>query len=105
MAQEGAVESGNLAVVPNEGRAAGEDDSGGVEDGVSEGDGSVWELVVSGPENGPDAVPASVTESSKGVEVWLHTDVILKEVWVSSKSENAVYLKHEYGSKDVNMLK
>ena len=98
ISHEGAVECGDLSIVPYERRAAGQNDSSCVEDGIAECNGSVRELVVSSPEDGPDAVPANIAEGTKGIKVWLHSDIVLKEIRVTSEGEYAVYLPEGFAT-------
>ena len=93
MSHEGAVECGDLAIVPYKRRTAGQNDPSCVEDGIADCNGSVWELVVSSPEDGPDAVPANITKGTKGIKVRLHSDIVLKEFRVTGKGEYAAYLQ------------
>lgn len=85
------MEDCQLAIIPYEGGAAGEKHSSLVEDWLMEGNGFAGELVVSCPENGTDAVPASVAKATESIEIRFHSDVVLEEVWICAEAKYAVY--------------
>lgn len=58
--EEGAMEGPDLAVLEDQGGAAGEDHAGVVVLDVVEGGDGFGELVIGRPQDGPDAVPTTV---------------------------------------------
>nr|GMC52503.1 hypothetical protein CR513_00322 [Ipomoea batatas] len=94
--EERAVESGDSPVFPFHRSPAGENDPRFVHLRVAQRRDGFRELVVVGPQNRADAVPAGVAQRSQPVQIWLHADAkrIREELFHLSSSR----MMHPRGS-------
>nr|GMC55177.1 hypothetical protein CR513_00322 [Ipomoea batatas] len=90
--EEGAVESGDSPVSPFHRSPAGENDPRFVHLRVAQRRDGFRELVVVGPQNRADAVPAGVAQRSQPVQIWLHADVVLQSIRAKHIRKHAVHL-------------
>jgi hypothetical protein len=91
--KERTVEGGDLAIIPVERCATSKEDTSLVLNRVTVSNHILGQLIVNSPQDCTDAVPPEITKCTEGIKVWLYPDVILEEIFICLKADNAVYLK------------